>query len=174
MTFPRFEDERGHFSVPFNKRDLKAAGIKADFIQDNQSLSRRAGTVRGLHFQAPPFTQSKLVRVLRGRILDVMVDARKGSPTFGQHCRLELDADSCRAVFVPRGFLHGFVTRRPDTIVLYKVDNDYAAGHDGSVRWNDSDLGIDWGLDERDAILSDKDANATSWARFETPFSYQD
>ncbi len=174
VTFPRFKDERGYFSVPFNKRDLYDAGVKADFIQDNQSLSRKAGTVRGLHCQTPPFTQAKLVRVLRGRILDVMVDARRGSPTFGQHCRLDLDAESCRAVFVPRGFLHGFATLQPDTVVLYKVDNDYAAGHDGSVRWNDPDLGIDWGLNASDAILSDKDADATSWARFETPFTYRD
>lgn len=172
ITFPRFEDERGYFSIPFNKRDLVDAGIEADFIQDNQSLSRRTGTVRGLHYQAPPFAQAKLVRVLQGRILDVMVDAREGSPTFGQHCCVELDAASPRAVFVPRGFLHGFVTRQPNTVMLYKVDNDYAAGHDGSVRWDDSELGIEWELSADDAVLSDKDAHAIAWADFKTPFRY--
>ncbi|WP_300540924.1 dTDP-4-dehydrorhamnose 3,5-epimerase [Maricaulis sp.] len=171
---PRFSDARGYFEVAYNRRDLAAAGLSTDFIQDNQSLSRETGTVRGLHYQLPPFQQAKLVRVLTGRILDVMVDARTGSPTYGQHCAIELDAEDGTQVFVPRGFLHGFVTREPDTVVLYKVDNDYAPGHDRSLVWNDPDLNIDWGISAGEAVLSDKDRAAGSWADFASPFSYQD
>jgi dTDP-4-dehydrorhamnose 3,5-epimerase len=173
---PTYPDGRGYFAVPFNREALKSAGIDADFIQDNQSLSEQVGTLRGLHYQLPPFSQAKLVRVLAGRILDVMVDARLGSPTFGQHCQVELSAENAKQVFVPRGFVHGFVTREPNTIVMYKVDNQYSLGGDRSVAWNDPDLGIDWGLDETAPVLSDKDKNAQSWDALASaaPFRYED
>lgn len=172
IVAPRYNDARGHFEVPYNRNDLAKAGITADFIQDNQSLTLKTGTVRGLHMQLPPFEQAKLVRVLRGRILDVLVDARVGSPTFGKHCTIELDTDEATQVFVPRGFLHGFVTREPNTVVLYKVDNAYAPGQDRSLLWNDPDLNIDWGISAKDVILSEKDRMAIRWADFVSPFRY--
>jgi len=163
---PVYRDQRGYFSVPFNRDTLKTGGITADFIQDNQSLSEQTGTIRGLHYQLPPFEQAKLVRVLAGRILDVIVDARLGSPTFGQHYKTELSAQNAKQVFVPRGFLHGFITCEPNTIVMYKVDNDYSPGGDRSVRWDDPVLAIDWGLGGETPALSDKDKNAQSWDSF--------
>ncbi len=169
---PRFGDHRGYFAVPFNRDQLEAGGIGADFVQDNQSLSREVNTLRGLHCQLPPYDQAKLVRVLHGRITDVLVDARRGSPTFGQHLARDLDAVTGLQVFVPRGFLHGFITREPDTIVLYKVDNAYAPGADRSVLWNDPALGIDWGLGTAKPVLSRKDQDAVSWSEFNTPFRY--
>ncbi|WP_297732610.1 dTDP-4-dehydrorhamnose 3,5-epimerase [uncultured Maricaulis sp.] len=169
---PRFGDHRGYFAVPFNRDQLKAGGIEADFCQDNQSLSREVNTLRGLHCQMPPYDQAKLVRVLNGRITDVLVDARRGSPTFGQHLARDLDAETGLQVFVPRGFLHGFITREPDTVVLYKVDNAYAPGSDRSVSWNDPALGIDWGLGTTEPVLSRKDREAVSWTEFDTPFRY--
>ena len=176
ITPPNYPDGRGYFAVPYNCASLKAAGIDTEFIQDNQSLSELTGTIRGLHYQLPPFEQAKLVRVLAGRILDVIVDARFGSPTFGQHCQIELNAENAKQVFVPRGFVHGFVTCEPDTIVMYKVDNEYSPGGDRSVAWNDPDLAIDWGMGETLPVLSDKDDNAQSWETFSAsaPFRYED
>jgi len=170
VTPARFGDDRGFFSETYNAQRFKDAGIEADFIQDNHSLSAQRGTVRGLHFQAPPFAQSKLVRVLRGTILDVAVDVRKGSPTYGKWVSAELSAENGVQIFVPRGFLHGFVTLEPDTEIAYKVDNYYSKECDGAVLWNDPALGIDWGIPANEAVLSDKDAAAQSFAEFETPF----
>jgi len=170
VTPARFGDDRGFFSETYNAQRFKDAGIEADFIQDNHSLSAQRGTVRGLHFQAPPFAQSKLVRVLRGTMLDVAVDVRKGSPTYGKWVSAELSAENGVQIFVPRGFLHGFVTLEPDTEIAYKVDNYYSKECDGAVLWNDPALGIDWGIPANEAVLSDKDAAAQSFAEFETPF----
>ena len=170
VTPPRFGDDRGFFSETYNAERFKAAGIDADFIQDNHSLSAQSGTVRGLHFQAPPFAQAKLVRVLRGAILDVAVDARKSSPTYGQWVSAELSAENGVQIYVPRGFLHGFATLEPDTEIAYKVDNYYSKECDGAVLWCDETLGIDWGVAKADAMLSEKDANAQAFADFNSPF----
>lgn len=170
ITPRRFSDDRGFFSETYNARAFKEAGIEVDFVQDNHSYSARKGTVRGLHFQAPPHAQSKLVRVLRGSIIDVAVDARKASPTFGKWVKAELSAENGKQIFVPQGFLHGFLTLEPDTEVAYKVDAFYDGASDGSVKWNDPDLAIDWGVEEGAASLSDKDARAQSWGDFNSPF----
>lgn len=173
ISAPRYGDHRGYFSVAYNRDALRAEQLGADFIQDNQSLSTESNTLRGLHCQLPPFDQAKLIRVLNGRITDVIVDARLGSPTFGKHCKQELSAENGLQVYVPRGFLHGFVTREPNTVVMYKVDNHFAPGSDRSVLWNDPGLAIDWELDATAPILSRKDSEALSWAAFDTPFRYE-
>jgi len=153
----RFADARGYFSETFARLDFMAHGIDCDFIQDNQSSSTQAGTVRGLHFQAPPFSQAKLVRVLRGSILDVAVDLRRSSPTYGQHVAVELDDAGDEQLLVPAGFAHGFCTLEPNTIVFYKVDKPYSPAHDQGINWADPDLGIQWPVAAADAIVSDKD-----------------
>ena len=170
ITPRRFADDRGFFSETYNARAFQAAGIDADFIQDNHSYSAKTCTVRGLHFQAPPYAQSKLVRVLRGSIIDVAVDARKNSPTFGKWVKAELSAQNGVQIFVPKGFLHGFITLEPDTEVAYKVDAYYNRESDGAVRWNDPNLNIDWGADEATVSLSDKDAAAPAWTDLNSPF----
>lgn len=170
LTPDRFEDSRGFFSETYNAERFRAAGVTADFIQDNHSYSAQVGTVRGLHFQAPPFAQAKLVRVLRGAIVDVVVDVRKGSSTFGQWVKVELSSENGRQLFVPRGLLHGFATLQPDTEVQYKVDAPYSKEHDGVVCWDDPDLAIDWGIDPACAILSEKDAAAQLFRDFASPF----
>lgn len=152
-----FGDNRGWFTESWNARAFADAGIDVTFVQDNQSYSAPKGTVRGLHFQGPPHAQSKLVRCLRGSLLDVVVDIRVGSPTFGQHVGVELSAANRRQLFVPKGFAHGFVTLEPDTEIFYKVDAFYSAETDGGILWNDPALGIDWGLSEGEATLSPKD-----------------
>lgn len=156
-------DHRGFFSEVWSSRALQQAGIDIAFVQDNHSLSAEAGTLRGLHFQSPPFAQTKLVRVLRGAILDVAVDMRRGSPTFGRHVAVELSADNWRQLLVPRGFAHGFVTLESMTEVFYKVDSFYAPAHDKGVRWDDPDLGIDWRLGGREPVLSGKDREQPAW-----------
>jgi dTDP-4-dehydrorhamnose 3,5-epimerase len=153
----RRTDPRGYFAETFNRRDLAALGVAFDAVQDNQSLSRPKGTLRGLHFQVPPFAQAKLIRVLRGAIFDVAVDIRRGSPSFGRHVAVTLNADGVEQLFIPAGFAHGFCTLRPDTEVFYKVDNYYSAEHDRGMLWNDPDLAIDWPVSAREATLSDKD-----------------
>ena len=170
ITPARFGDDRGFFSETFNQQRFADAGIKADFVQDNHSLSAVKGTVRGLHYQSPPFAQAKLVRVLRGAILDVAVDVRKGSATFGKWVSAELSAANGTQIFVPRGFLHGFATLEPDTEIAYKVDNYYSRECDGAVAWNDPDLAIDWRVEDKDAVLSEKDAAAPAFAYFASPF----
>ncbi|MBK8176760.1 MAG: dTDP-4-dehydrorhamnose 3,5-epimerase [Rhodospirillales bacterium] len=165
-------DSRGSFCEVYSKRTLREFGIDVDFVQDNQSSSLEAGTVRGLHYQSPPFAQAKLVRVVRGRIHDVVVDVRRGSPTYGQWHKVELSADGGEQLFVPEGFLHGFITLEPDTYVIYKVSNYYSREHDGAVLWNDPDLAIDWGIAATSVHLSEKDASAQSFGAFCSPFVY--
>lgn len=172
LTPRLFEDDRGGFSETFNARTLAAAGVSADFVQDNQSLSRNAGTVRGLHFQTPPHAQAKLVRVVVGAILDVAVDIRAGSPTYGKAVAVELSAVNRRQLFVPVGFLHGFVTLVPNTEVIYKCTDFYSPECDRAVRFDDPDLNIDWGIMPKAAILSDKDSRAPFLKDIENPFAW--
>jgi len=169
----RFGDHRGYFCETYNKTAFHDAGIAAEFVQDNHSLSAAVGTVRGLHYQRPPFAQAKLVRVLRGAIKDVAVDMRIGSPTYRKSVSVELSAENGAQIFVPRGFLHGFATLDPDTEIAYKVDNHYSAECDGSVAWNDAELAIDWGIAGASAIVSEKDANAPKLTEFESPFKFK-
>lgn len=153
----KFGDHRGFFSETYSRRGFAAAGLEMDFVQDNHSLSAEVGTVRGLHFQLPPFAQDKLVRVVRGAILDVAVDIRKGSPTYGRHVSAIISAAEWNQILVPVGFAHGFCTLEPDTEVIYKVTNFYSPEHDRGLLWNDPDLGIDWPVTAEQARLSDKD-----------------
>ena len=172
LTPRRFGDARGFFSESWNGRTLRAAGVDLpDFVQDNHSFSQQAGTLRGLHFQSPPHAQGKLVRCGRGRLFDVAVDIRKGSPTFGRWVGVELSFDNGRQLWIPPGFLHGFVTREAETEIIYKCTDYYAPECDGSVAWDS--LGIDWGLDGA-PILSDKDATAIRWADFDSPFTHEE
>ena len=154
---PRFSDARGYFCETFQRAHFAAHGLESDFLQDNQSSSDRPGTVRGLHFQRPPFAQAKLVRVLRGSIFDVAVDLRRSSPSFGRHVAVELSSEGDEQLLVPAGFAHGFCTLEPDTVVFYKVDQVYSAAHDGGVNWADSAFGIEWPVASAEAILSEKD-----------------
>ncbi|WP_431857384.1 dTDP-4-dehydrorhamnose 3,5-epimerase [Azospirillum sp.] len=156
----KFGDHRGFFSETYSKRAFEAAGLHYDFVQDNQSLSAEVGTVRGLHFQLPPFAQDKLVRVVKGAILDVAVDIRRGSPTFGRHVSAVISAKDWNQILVPIGFAHGFCTLEPDTEVIYKVTNFYSAEHDRGLLWNDPELGIEWPVAADKAQLSDKDRKA--------------
>lgn len=160
----RLGDERGYFAETFKSSVLAEHGFTADFVQDNQSLSAQKGVVRGLHFQLPPFAQDKLVRVLKGAILDVAVDIRRDSPTFGHHVAVELSAANFRQLLVPKGFAHGFCTLEPDTEVAYKVTNYYSPECDRGILWNDPALGIQWPVAEDQAILSDKDRRAPKLA----------
>ncbi len=153
----KFGDERGFFSETYNSAALSAAGIDETFVQDNHSLSREVGVVRGLHFQTPPYAQAKLLRVARGAVFDVVVDLRRDSPTYKQHVSWVISAKDWNQIFVPVGFAHGFCTLEPDTEVLYKVSALYAPDHEGGVQWNDPDLGIDWPVEPGKAVLSDKD-----------------
>ncbi|MBU0781283.1 MAG: dTDP-4-dehydrorhamnose 3,5-epimerase [Alphaproteobacteria bacterium] len=174
IVTPRvFSDNRGSFFESYNRNTLSSYGITTEFIQDNQSYSADAGTIRGLHFQAPPSAQAKLVRVLVGEIWDVAVDIRTGSPTYGQWTGVTLSADNNRQLLIPAGFLHGFVTRVPDCLVAYKCSNLYAPTCEVAVRFDDPDLAIDWGIPATDAVLSDKDAAAGLFADLKTPFTYE-
>ena len=169
----RFADQRGFFTETWNAARMRDAGLDFAFVQDNHSFSSDRGTVRGLHYQAPPMAQSKLVRAARGAVLDVAVDVRAGSPTYGQWVAEELNADKGEQLLVPRGFLHGFITLTNDVDVIYKVDSHYSPEHDGAVRFDDPDLGIDWGTLSDQAILSDKDAAAPAFADWTSPFTYE-
>lgn len=157
VTPKKFGDHRGFFSETWSRKAFIDAGLDLDFVQDNQSLSAPAGTLRGLHFQSPPFAQDKLVRVTRGRILDVAVDIRASSPTFGKHVAVELSAENWKQLLVPVGFAHGFVTLEPDTEVIYKVTAPYAPTNDHGLAFDDPALGIDWRLPLSGLTLSDKD-----------------
>ena len=150
-------DHRGFFSETYSKKVLRDLGIQTEFVQDNHSLSAEKGVVRGLHYQIQPMAQDKLIRVIRGAILDVAVDIRRGSPTFGQHVSAVLSAENWRQIFVPIGFAHGFVTLEPNTEVLYKVSNYYSPIHERGIRWNDPKLAIDWGIEASAAVLSQRD-----------------
>jgi dTDP-4-dehydrorhamnose 3,5-epimerase len=152
-----FGDERGYFFESFNRQSFLAqTGLAVDFVQDNQSSSQK-GVLRGLHFQKDEFAQAKLVRVLKGRVLDVTVDLRQASPTFGQHISVELSEDSHTQLFVPRGFAHGFIVLSDEAIFFYKCDNYYHKASEGGIIYNDAELAIDWGLPASDIILSEKD-----------------
>lgn len=172
LTPQRFGDARGWFSEVWNGPRLREMGIDIDFVQDNHSFSAEAGTLRGLHYQTPPHAQDKLVRCVRGAILDVAVDFRAGSPTFGRWVGVELTPENGRQLLVPKGFLHGFVTRMPDTEVCYKCSDVYAPACDRAIRWDDPAIGIDWGLQGRASVLSAKDAAAPLMASVDSPFSW--
>ena len=153
----QFKDHRGFFSEVYNRSAFKDLGIAPDFVQDNHSLSIEKSVLRGLHYQIAPMAQDKLVRVVRGAILDVAVDIRQSSATFGKHVAVEISSDNWRQIFVPVGFAHGFVTLEPNTEVLYKVSAPYSPAHERGVKWNDPDLGINWGVAEGQVVLSGRD-----------------
>ncbi|WP_339688733.1 dTDP-4-dehydrorhamnose 3,5-epimerase [uncultured Parasphingorhabdus sp.] len=169
----RFNDERGWFTETYNKTAFSKLGIACSFLQDNHSLSIPAFTLRGLHFQIPPHGQDKLVRCIRGRIFDVAVDVRAGSPTYGKWVGAELSADNGHQLFVPIGFAHGFLTLEPRCEVVYKCSGFYAPQHDGGIIWNDADVGIEWPLPLNTMPeLSAKDRQLQSLAEFESPFNF--
>lgn len=168
----RFGDERGWFSETFNAAAWAKLGVAGPFVQDNHSLSREPYVLRGLHFQAPPFAQAKLVRCSRGRIWDVAVDVRKGSPSYGQWAAAELAAENGLQLFVPVGFAHGFLTLEPDTEVQYKVTSPYVAHAEGGLIWNDADLALPWPLNGASPVLSPKDLRLSRLSDFDSPFAY--
>jgi dTDP-4-dehydrorhamnose 3,5-epimerase len=172
LTPRHFHDTRGYFVETYNRRAAHAAGLTAEFVQDNQALSRTRGTVRALHFQVPPHAQAKLVRVLRGSVYDVAVDLRAGSPTYGRWTAATLTAQGGEQIFVPRGFGHGYCTLEADTEVAYKVDDYYAPDCERGLIWNDPTLAIDWPVDASDAVLSEKDQKLPRFADFASPFRY--
>ncbi|PRZ44703.1 dTDP-4-dehydrorhamnose 3,5-epimerase [Tritonibacter scottomollicae] len=169
LTPARFGDARGFLSESWNRKQMEEHGIDLDFVQDNHSMSAEVGTIRGLHFQAPPAAQDKLVRCGQGALFDVAVDIRKGSPTYGAWFGIELTAENGRQLLVPKGFLHGFITRAPMTEIIYKCTDYYAPDCDGAVRWDS--CGIDWGFDGQ-PLLSQKDAAAPALAEFDSPFTF--
>lgn len=170
ITPKRFGDARGFFSESWNRKSLETAGLQLpEFVQDNHSMSAQAGTVRGLHFQSPPHAQGKLVRCGRGSLFDVAVDVRRGSPTYGKWVGETLSFDNGKQLWVPAGFLHGFLTLEPDTEIVYKCTDHYAPECDGAVRWDS--CGIDWPISpELEPVLSEKDAAAQTLADFDSPF----
>ena len=172
LTPQRHGDARGFFSESWNKKLLQEHGVDIDFVQDNHSLSEQVGTVRGLHFQTPPYTQVKLVRCGRGQIFDVAVDIRKNSPTYGQWVGYELSFENGNQLLVPAGFAHGFVTRAPGSEIIYKCSNYYAQECDRALKWDDEAIGIDWGIAVDVALLSDKDASAPALADLDNPFEW--
>ncbi len=157
VTPRRFGDERGFFSETWSRKAFAEAGLDLDFVQDNHSLSVAVGTLRGLHFQSPPFAQDKLVRVSRGRVLDIAVDIRASSPEFGRHVAVELSAENGRQLLLPKGFAHGFVTLEPDTEVQYKVTAPYSPENEQGLAFDDPALGIDWGMPAEALTLAEKD-----------------
>lgn len=168
VIIPRkFGDHRGFFCETYSKKVLADAGIDAVFVQDNHSLSARRGVVRALHYQLPPMAQAKLVRVVRGAILDVAVDIRRTSPTFGRHVTEIISGENWKQIFVPAGFAHGFLTLEPNTEVIYKVSEYYSPQHERGIRWNDPALAIDWGITEDEATLSARDREHPTFAKAE-------
>src|SRR6476661_8737468 len=170
VTARRFGDHRGFFLETYSARDFAALGIPDVFVQDNHSLSARPGTIRGMHFQLPPHAQAKLVRVLRGAILDIAVDIRRSSPTYGQHIAVELSAENALQFYVPVGFAHGFCTLGPDTEVAYKVTDTYAPDCDRGIAWDDPDLALPWPFEAAAVQLSDKDRRAPRLRDLPTAF----
>lgn len=168
-----FEDARGYFFESFSQREFEKKVRKINFVQDNESMSTY-GVMRGLHFQYPPFTQSKLVRCVKGKVLDVAVDIRKGSPTYGQHVAVELSEENHRQLFVPRGFAHGFAVLSETAVFQYKCDNFYAPQADGGISIKDDSLGIDWQIPNEKALLSGKDTRHACLKDFESPFNDED
>ena len=166
-------DDRGYFFESYSARDFVAkTGMDITFVQDNESKSRY-GVLRGLHFQNPPYTQSKLVRVIKGRVLDVAVDIRKGSPTYGQYVSCELTAENHRQFFVPKGMAHGFVVLSEEAVFQYKCDEFYHPEAEGAIAWDDKDLNIDWPIPATDVVLSEKDKHHPFLKDFESPFSFK-
>jgi len=168
----RFGDTRGYFSEVFKREWFRENVADVEFVQDNESLSAQAGTIRGLHFQSEPFAQGKLVRCIRGRLLDVAVDIRTGSPTFGQWAAVELSPDNGEQFWVPAGFAHGFMTLAADTVISYKVTAPYSAAHDRGVKWDDPAIGIKWPM-VGDCVMSDKDAKQPLLSDLPEYFKYQ-
>lgn len=173
LTPRRFADARGFFSESWNRARMRGYGIDIEFVQDNHSLSRQVGTIRGLHFQTPPHAQAKLVRCGRGRLFDVAVDIRRGSPTYGRWIGVELSFENGKQLLIPEGFAHGFITREPETEVIYKCSSHFAPECDGAVRFDDPAIAIDWGFDTGQAVLSDKDRAAPLLAEIDNPFVYE-
>jgi dTDP-4-dehydrorhamnose 3,5-epimerase len=167
----QFTDERGFFSEIWNKARWRDAGIDVDFVQDNHSLSKQRGVLRGLHYQTPPMAQAKLVRVTRGAVFDVAVDVRNGSPTFGQWTSVVISRAEWNQLFIPAGFAHGFVTLEPDTEVQYKVSAPYSAEHDRAIRFDDPGIGIEWPISQNELVLSVRDRSAPLLADVDTGFS---
>ena len=166
-----FGDSRGYFFESFSQRDFEAKVGKINFVQDNESMSSY-GVMRGLHFQRPPYAQSKLVRCVKGRVLDVAVDIRKGSPTYGKHVAVQLSEDNHRQIFIPRGFAHGFVVLSDTAVFQYKCDNFYAPQADAGISILDESLGIDWQIPLEKALLSEKDTKHLPLKDFDSPFDY--
>ena len=166
-----FGDNRGYFLESFNQEKFEENVYPIKFVQDNESKSSK-GVLRGLHFQKPPFNQAKLVRCIEGRVMDVAVDIRKGSPTYGQHVAVELTGENKRQLFVPRGFAHGFSVLSESAVFAYKVDNIYAPAFDAGIRYDDKELNIDWGLPEEDAKLSVKDKILPAFKDLNSPFNF--
>ena len=164
-----FGDERGYFLETYNEKEFEEFIGKISFVQDNESKSSK-GVLRGLHFQKPPFVQAKLVRCLEGKVLDVAVDIREGSNTYGQHVAVELSGENKMQLFVPRGFAHGFLVLSDTATFAYKVDNTYAPDFDAGIRWNDKELNIKWGMEDSEVIISAKDAELPFLSEFEPPF----
>lgn len=161
-------DSRGYFMESYSQKLFAEYGLQTNWVQENQSLSEKPHTVRGLHFQIPPFAQAKLLRVVRGNILDVFVDLRKSSQTYGKWDSIELSGENCKSVYIPRGFAHGFCTLSGSVIVQYKVDNFYSPECEFGLRWNDADIGIDWKIE--DAVLSARDKELPFFKDFVSPF----
>lgn len=172
LTPKQFGDSRGFFSETYNYRTFQCAGLDIVFVQDNHVYSAHGSTLRGLHFQVPPFAQDKLVRAVRGSVLDVAVDIRKGSPTYGRYVSCIISAKSWNQIYIPIGFAHGYLTLEPDTEVLYKVSNYYSPGHDFGLLWCDPDLGIDWQKPAKQVILSHKDKKQPLFKDFNSPFAF--
>jgi dTDP-4-dehydrorhamnose 3,5-epimerase len=168
----RHVDDRGWFSEIFHQERLRDIGITCRFVQDNQSSSKHTGTLRGLHFQLPPAAQAKLVTVVKGRILDVAVDIRRSSPTFGKYVSTEVSSETGHQIYIPVGFAHGFVTLENDVVVMYKTSDYYAPTHESGIRWNDPDIAFPWPLKEASIIISDKDRRLPLLKEFDSPFEY--
>ncbi|NCC23713.1 MAG: dTDP-4-dehydrorhamnose 3,5-epimerase [Deltaproteobacteria bacterium] len=165
-----FSDSRGFFMETYSRAVFMAQSLDCEFVQDNHARSEEAGVLRGFHFQLPPFAQAKLVRVVRGTVLDVVVDLRRGSPSFGRWYSVELSAENKLQLFVPRGFAHAYLTLTREAEFLYKVDNPYAPEHDAGLIWNDPDLAVDWPVTR--PLLSEKDSRLPGWKGFQSPFDY--
>ena len=166
-----FGDDRGYFLESYNKKTFLENIGSVNFVQDNESKSSK-GVLRGLHFQKPPFTQAKLVRCIKGEVLDVAVDIRRGSPTYGKHVAIELSGENKRQLFIPRGFAHGFSVLSKSAVFAYKVDNTYAPEYDSGIRYDDKELNIDWGLPEEGVQLSVKDKNLSFFKDLDSPFKF--
>ncbi len=170
ITLKPIVDKRGYFMRTYDKGIFAENGLQTEWLQENQSANHQKGILRGLHFQAPPFAETKLVRSILGRVLDVFVDIRKSSPSYGVYCAVELDAEKQNMVYIPKGCAHAYLTLTDETIVAYKVDSVYAPDSEGGLIWNDPTLKINWSMETADLIISDKDLKWPSWDSFETPF----